>query len=1023
MKKFALAGWLALVAATLAQSAEFSITVPKEATLALGSKSAHYVDFALETPVGTATEGELTTYTFDLNTGKVYNYRASLAGGLTHAGYFTMNADPAKCPVINLTKADFTAKDPKAVNHDVKSNGGYETGDIFVNINPQGYLRLTKGDTFDAHAMRTWELTDNSVNNYFIEPDFHYTVVDLQGCPSTAVVEIEQPAGSAWAKLKAVGEGEAIVMVTYDGICVNYFSGADKKEYLGGEYWGAIWPENTAVYVVSVGGTESTVAPNMTINPGANNPANKLAGDNVDAEHDVFYYLDTTDGCPYTFKPENAEKVEVAYPSISPSGVAFSGFTTQGVTAGSDGAYTVLLRQGRQIVRLTDAAGNSTYQVLTARPCHREVSNGSREGSAIFQPGDKIKVAYSGLFHPANKLAGVYNMSAYVTYNQIPNGTQLIQTANQYTFGSSETAQTISIEIPADFNTEDNAHFSVKDGVIQVNGFGDPIGNHRSIDPEKGRLPNFNAVAHKTYFGVLPEVSVNVTPVRNFEIELQGIPADATVSFSYNGKELQPDDKGLYSGTYGSYDLAVSAEGFKCFRGNFNIGDDAPDHVVFTADLSPLGNAWDGHTVTEPQKDDNGVYRISTGAELAWLASDINTNGGDHNAVLVNDIELGNFPWTPIGTSSKSFTSTFEGNGHTVSELYIAEKANHKGLFGYINGAQISGVSIEGSVSGKQYVGGLAGYAAGASRIERCANNATVAGTGTYVGGLIGYLYAATGVITDCYNTGNVSGTTNCGGIAGSNNAAATITNVFSVGNVSGTTVGACIGGTTAKNNVSNVFSTKAYGITAGQTQVSEAQMASGEIAYILGEAFGQTIGEDSHPVFDGRKVFFDPEESLYYNEAEGFRIEVAAGEGVEVTHEGLVMKEDAECVLELVATPEGARLPEISWSSSDPAVADVTAYGVLTAVAEGEAIVSATALINDEDVSSSIRVRVEARPEEPKEDPDGIFAVGEDVTVDIYDINSRIVKLGASESDAKALPKGVYVFRHRNASGELRIK
>ena len=45
---------------------------------------------------------------------------------------------------------------------------------------------MAAGDTFRLHAMRTWELTDNTVNNYFIEPDFHYTVINLDGTPSNS---------------------------------------------------------------------------------------------------------------------------------------------------------------------------------------------------------------------------------------------------------------------------------------------------------------------------------------------------------------------------------------------------------------------------------------------------------------------------------------------------------------------------------------------------------------------------------------------------------------------------------------------------------------------------------------------------------------------------------------------------------------------------------------------------------------------------------------------------------------------
>ncbi|MBO5428246.1 MAG: DUF4465 domain-containing protein, partial [Prevotella sp.] len=364
-------------------------------------------------------------------------------------------------------------------------------------------------DTYEALAMRTWQLTDNSTSNYFMEPDFHYTVIGTDGKPSTGVIEIDNADTTTdpWSVIKAVGKGTAIVLVTYDAIGLNYYRSQTKNTYLGGEYWSAIWPENTAAYVVTVGDGETAMKPNMLINGKYNTGTLKNAGENVDAEHDVFYYLDTEEGFSYSFTPEGVENVEIAYPVIGEQMATYNGFGTEGVTKNSDGSYTVLLKEGRQIVRMTDAEGNALYQVLTAKTCHRELTNETREGSDVFYPGEKVKIQYSGLRHPANKLAGIYNMSAYVTYNGNPNGTSLILGSGQYTFGSAPKAQAVTVEIPAEYN---NSELVLDDGVIQVNGYGDPIGSHRLINRQAGRSANFTAVAHKTYFGAIPEVRIPV---------------------------------------------------------------------------------------------------------------------------------------------------------------------------------------------------------------------------------------------------------------------------------------------------------------------------------------------------------------------------------------------------------------------------------------------------------------------------------------------------------------------------------
>lgn len=519
MRKFHIIALLALLHAgtILADDApggkEYTISLPADANLALGIKKTHFTVFENVEPVRTEITGDTKKVTYSLAGNQTYNYRTWREGGLTQAGYFTMTSNPDRLPVLSFTEADYEAFAPGTIRHDVQWNKGYETGDILVNINERGHLRLQVGDTYEAHAMRTWQLTNNSVANYFMEPDFHYTVIDTEGNPSTGVIEIDNAhtGTDPWSLIRAVGRGTAIVLVTYDAIRVNYYSGPTRTPYMGGEYWSAIWPENTAAYVVTVGEEETSMQPNMVINEAYNDGAKKNAGKYVDAEHDVFYYLDTEEGCYYTFRPDGVENVEMAYPTIGERMATYTGFGTEGVTVNADGSYTLLLKEGRQIVRMTDASGHAAYQVLTAKSCHREITNVSREGSTTFHPGDKVKIQYTGLRHPANKLAGIYNMSAYVTYNGVPNGSSLVMGSSQYTFGSSAPAQAVTVDIPADYDAKTRPELVMSEGVVQVNGYGDPVGAHRLIDRTTGRSTNMSAVAHKTYFGMLPEVRIPVT--------------------------------------------------------------------------------------------------------------------------------------------------------------------------------------------------------------------------------------------------------------------------------------------------------------------------------------------------------------------------------------------------------------------------------------------------------------------------------------------------------------------------------
>lgn len=864
---------------------DYTVTLPSDAGLFIGTKTAHYISFNEVKPAKTTIKGNTKQITFRLANKQVYTYRTWRDGGLTQGGYFTMDTIETKRPTLTFTDNDYSAFDPKTIIHDVNYNGGYETGDIFLNINKEGHLKLNKvGDKTDIHAMRSWQLTDTQTNNYFIEPDFHFTIIGLDGKPCDNIIRLTQYGKDPWESLQAIGKGTAIVLVTYDAIGLNYYSvsGSDyvKNPYMGGEYWGAIWPENTGVFVVTVGEDESTVTPNMFINQDYNEDTKKLAGKFVDAEHDVFYYLDTEEGYNYTFNPSGVKKIEIAYPTIGTQTVTYNGFSNNGVTKNGDGSYSLLLKEGRQIIRLTDASGNSSYQILTAKRCHREIINAKRPGSNIFQPGDNITIQYSGLRHPANKLSAIYNMSAYVTYNGIPNGSSLILGSGQYTFGSVASAQAVTVSIPNDYDVTSNPYIIMDKGVIQVNGYGDPIGNHRNTSRTAGRSPNFTAIAHKTYFGAIPDVRIPITDIKNFNVTLNCDIDDVNYQISTTGVSTPIDipinADGTFTGTYGSYLVTATKSGYRCQRTIFTIADDAEgnQYVDIALDKAPIG-AWDGSKTTEPAKN-NGIYQIKNGAELAWFAAYVNSGSGvTAEAELIADIDLADYQWTAIGTntSTKQFKGTFNGNGHSIKGLYINNSSQYQGLFGYANAATITNLKVYGEVKARSMVGALIGYATGACVFDRLENHAAVTATdaSSYAAGILGRANTATVSLTNCANYATISGTNYVGGILNYYTTAANmnISNVLNAGQIIGTQTGSIRGWNNATavtgTNISNAYAVKGYFNETMTNIVTSEQMQSGEIAYLLGEAWGQNIGIDQWPSLGGKKVLFN--EGIYYNE------------------------------------------------------------------------------------------------------------------------------------------------------------
>jgi hypothetical protein len=228
--------------------------------------------------------------------------------------------------------------------------------------------------------------------------------------------------------------------------------------------------------------------------------------------------------------------------------------------------------------------------------------------------------------------------------------------------------------------------------------------------------------------------------------------------------------------------------------------------------VSPATAKYSGGT-GEP----NDPYQIATAADLIALGE---TPGDyDKHFLLTADIDLDpNFPGRKVfdkaviapdrdaakqGFQGTSFTGFFDGNGCTISHVTVSAK-DYVGLFGQLmsaakvkdlglvdvnvtgsggnvgglvgsNGGTLSRCYSTGAVSGKSYVGGLAGSGSATDSYS----TATVSG-GVCVGGLLG-----SGSATRSYSSGTVSGTGSVGGLVGDNRS--TVTQCYSTGAVKGT--------------------------------------------------------------------------------------------------------------------------------------------------------------------------------------------------------------------------------------------
>ena len=204
------------------------------------------------------------------------------------------------------------------------------------------------------------------------------------------------------------------------------------------------------------------------------------------------------------------------------------------------------------------------------------------------------------------------------------------------------------------------------------------------------------------------------------------------------------------------------------------------------------------HYVAVKPSQVNGVYLIAKPYHLAWFRDYVNgtiVNEGEvagtthpsASAMLTADIDLKNYchaaedgkellSWIPIGNYYNRWKGNMNGQGHTISNLYIKTAQNYVGLFGYTERATIQDLifdyakveNVNTTNTNTLYTGILAGYADGVSpshiRGIKTTNNCTVIGqkdTGGIVGG-------ARINLENCENHSSVKGTSELGGIAGS---------------------------------------------------------------------------------------------------------------------------------------------------------------------------------------------------------------------------------------------------------------
>ena len=351
----------------------------------------------------------------------------------------------------------------------------------------------------------------------------------------------------------------------------------------------------------------------------------------------------------------------------------------------------------------------------------------------------------------------------------------------------------------------------------------------------------------------------------------------ASVTVKHANESVEPNAAGsfTYSLPDGTYTYIVDDARYYKVEATFTVSGAAQTIEV----KLETNKTWDGTTKT-PVTPTDGVYEISTAAELAWFADQVNAGNPAYHARLTANIYVNygqtSNTWTPIGDYSHMYTGTFDGNGKSVYGLTAA-------LFGYTGeGALVKNVTVYGSnhaaddkdtapkggISNQAYgsfegcvsymtisanwsvVGGIVGRLYAAGHITNCANHGAVSTSHkaseyseynkTYLGGIVGVSY---GAVTGCANTGAVTAEEldygGIGGIAGELSGAA-VTDCYNTGAITG---GHRIGGIAGIANTSGSKIRNCYSTGTIHATSSTANPFGGTIAGTIANSSGTKIG------------------------------------------------------------------------------------------------------------------------------------------------------------------------------------
>ena len=739
--------------------------------------------------------------------GSSLTYRVTMENKITRAGFAT----PSNKNMVFTFKENENPQTTKTTAARIENSS-------VLNINSQNNLKLTVGETFRLRSFRAgWEIINTDTANIMIEPDFHYNIIS-GGEHITMTPVSDKCTGNAgsgensnWMDIKAVSAGTVVIEVSYDAIQIS-----GDTSYPG--QFGACGEDGKSVVVINIGDGNGNT---LEITPVHGTHEKEV----WDAEFDRVYFFE--DSADFNFTTNMGGTVELS---------TDLGRSWKAVSQNDEGVYEAHgLVHGSNIIRVTDGS-NVQYQIVRASRLVMTVVNMTRTGDESIVVGDTVRVLFSNIYTAVPKMSGIYNpgfgSGHQVVYN-VPEGVTATSSGSQYGFAADNQYELVFSE---------TGTFTFTDGYTPTKVMGDDLGGHRLLT-DSGRGVNFNAKGFYQNRSILPDLTFEVLGMPSIKVTVASEPQGATIEVSdASGNVIEANADGTYSLEYGTYNYKMTKDGYVPERGKFTVGGD--DYVTgtktVTVAMRPVGgDIYDGSTTAEPQQDENGVYLIGTGPELAWYAA--NHNGA--SAKLTADVSLGGY-----GVQIQGLSGTFDGDGHYITDL------NGASLFYYPNsGAVICNLGVSGEVKGQGGIvehHGLQTDRTVKYTVENCVSRVDVTGS-LAAGGIVGCADSSSlevlPQIINCYNTGTVKGSYGYpGGVVGysQSNPSTYVKNSYNIGNCNGYGV-ARSGRGTNSNNYTLLGAAPNAGGTALQADVLKTY------ADTLGDAYldNPTSYNDGYPI------------------------------------------------------------------------------------------------------------------------------------------------------------------------------